>query len=241
MQIKDKFRTWCHEHKTTLACPCHPYSLSSLILRVLPTPTSNPFPFLCPTSSAGMWGNSPTSSTSAFASRLRAEMGQSASSRREQLFQKSKQNMALKGQQEGLANPVPGDRWTTCPTRTWAVQLRAARPSLGKLLAPRVKQPQCVLSGSEDQRGGSEQEGREWARPRSGEVQGYGREVWLASQWAEGPLPVRLLSSCFTYSPKLHPPLSKERLQATRATYLYWNLNWLKWNKVQNSVTVATF
>lgn len=59
-----------------------------------------------------MWGNSPTSSTSAFASRLKAEMGQSASCLREQFFQKSKQNMTLKGQQEGLAIPVPGDRWT---------------------------------------------------------------------------------------------------------------------------------
>lgn len=48
-------------------------------------------------------------------------MGQSASSRREQLFQKSKQNMTLKGQQEGLAIPVPGDRWTTRPTQTWGV------------------------------------------------------------------------------------------------------------------------
>ena len=59
----------------------------------------------------------------------------------------------------------------------WGVGLRAARPSLGKLLTPRVKQPQGVLSSSEGQRGGSEQEGREWVRPRSGEVQGYGREV----------------------------------------------------------------
>lgn len=59
-----------------------------------------------------MWGNSPTSSTSAFASGLKAEMGQSASSLREQFFQKSKQNMTLKGQQEGLAVLMPGNRWT---------------------------------------------------------------------------------------------------------------------------------
>lgn len=52
MQIKNKFRTWCHAHKTTLACPCQPYSLGSLILQGPPHPHLKPLPlplphFLC--------------------------------------------------------------------------------------------------------------------------------------------------------------------------------------------------
>ena len=52
MQIKNTSRTWCHEHKTTLACPCHPCSLTSLILQGTPhphlKPHTHPLPhFLC--------------------------------------------------------------------------------------------------------------------------------------------------------------------------------------------------
>ena len=193
-----------------------------------------------------MWGNSPTSSTSAFASRLKAEMGQSASSLREQFFQKLKQNMTLKGQQEGPSIPVPGDRWAMGrgrglwrwgwpgpPSRSCSPQQSSSHTAC----CPAVR----TNAGAQSKKEGS----GFW--PRSREVHGYGREVSLASQWAEGPLPVRVFSSSVSrnlhgrISPKLHPPLSKEWLQATRATHLQWNLNWLKWNEIQNSVAVATF
>lgn len=91
-------------------------------------------------------------------------------------------------------------------------------PALPRLLTPTVKQLQCAVQQGTNGVQGLGQEGRVGSDPGQ-EVQGYGREV--------SRLPVgqrtsscEVLSSSVSHNltdaspPKLHPPLSKEWLQA---------------------------
>lgn len=132
-------------------------------------------------------------------------------------------------------------------TWTWGCGAEVARPSLEAAHPNSQAATVCAVQqrGTNGMQGWEQERSRFW--PRSREVQGYGREVSLASQWAEGT------SSCEGSSPapvshnlpRTHLPdsilLCPKKWCKPLELYLHWNLNWLKWNEIQNSVAVATF